>query len=58
MEKQSNFAERIERLRKTAFALKDAAEVVLSEVQHMEAAAVRFKERVDRKESPRTTTRR
>ena len=46
---QSKFWERIERLRKTAFALKDAAAIVLAEVQHMEAAASRFKERVDKK---------
>ena len=51
---KSNFSERIERLKKTAFALKDAAETVLAEVQHMEVAAARFKERVDKKMSART----
>jgi hypothetical protein len=50
---QSKFPERIERMRKTAYALKEAAEVVLAEVQHMEAAAARFKERVDNKKSAR-----
>jgi hypothetical protein len=53
MENQSKFPERIERLKKTAYALKDAAEIVLAEVQHMEAAAARFKERVDKKKNVR-----
>jgi hypothetical protein len=56
MENELKFVlERIERLRKTAFALKDAAETVLAKVQHMEAAAARFKERVEKKKSARTT---
>jgi hypothetical protein len=54
MENELKFVERIERLRKTAFALKDAAETVLAEVQHM-AAAARFKERVEKKKSARVT---
>lgn len=37
-----SFAERTETLRRTAFALKEAAETVLAEVQHMEAAQQRF----------------
>jgi hypothetical protein len=53
MENETKFPERIERLRKTAFALKEAAEVILAEVQHMEAAAARFKERVDKKKNAR-----
>ena len=53
MENETKFPERIERLRKTAYALKEAAEVVLGEVQHMEAAAARFKERVDKKKNAR-----
>jgi hypothetical protein len=51
MENKSNFADRVERMRKTAFALKEAADTVLAEVQHMEAAAARFKERVDKKKN-------
>jgi hypothetical protein len=46
IDNQSKFVERIERLRKTAFGLKDAAEIVLAGVQHMEAAAAPFKARV------------
>lgn len=41
-DKQPSFAERTETLRRTAFALKEAAETVLAEVQHMEAAQHRF----------------
>jgi len=55
MHNQPNFAERTERLKKTAYLLREAAETVLAEVQHMEAAAVRFKGRVDKKKNaPRT----
>lgn len=39
---QPSFAERTETLKRTAFALKEAAETVLAEVQHMEAAQQRF----------------
>lgn len=42
---QPNFAERTKRLRQVAMQLHDAAEVVLEEVQHMEAAQTRFAER-------------
>jgi hypothetical protein len=55
MNNQLTFAERIERLKKTAFALKEAADIVLTEVQHMAAAAARFKERVEKKKNARTT---
>jgi hypothetical protein len=58
MDNQPNFTDRIERLRKTAFALKDAAETVLAEVQHMEAASARFKQRVEKKTSARALARR
>jgi hypothetical protein len=42
MENQTSFAERTKLLRETAFQLKNAADVVLAEVQHMEAAQERF----------------
>ena len=55
MENQPSFAERTKQLKEIAFQLKNAADVVLAEVQHMEAAAVRFKGRVDKKKNaPRT----
>ena len=50
MDNQPNFAERVKLLRETAYKLRDAAEIVLAEVQHMEAAAARFKQRVDKRE--------
>jgi hypothetical protein len=49
MDNQPNFAERTAKLKATAYALREAAETVLAEVQHMEAAAKRFQERVERK---------
>jgi hypothetical protein len=52
MDNQSKFEEDMERPRKTAFALKNAAETVLAEVQNMEAAAARFKEWWTRKSAP------
>ena len=42
MDNQPSFAERAKRLRETAYKLREASEIVLSEVQHMEAAAKRF----------------
>lgn len=41
-DKQPSFPERTETLRRTAFALREAADIVLAEVQHMEAAQQRF----------------
>ena len=45
MDNQPSFAERVKRLRETAYKLREASEIVLSEVQHMEAVAKRFQER-------------
>ncbi len=42
MENQPSFAERTKQLKEIAFQLKNAAEIVLAEVQHMEAAQERF----------------
>ena len=42
MDNQPSFAERTKQLRETAYQLKNAAEIVLAEVQHMEAAQERF----------------
>lgn len=44
-DKQPNFAERTARLKETAYMLKQCAETVLTEVQHMEAAQQRFSQR-------------
>ena len=46
MDNQPSFAERAKRLRETAYKLREASEIVLREVQHMEAVAKRFQERV------------
>ena len=45
MDNQPNFGERVKLLRETAYKLREAAEIVLAEVQHMEAAAQRFQQR-------------
>jgi hypothetical protein len=42
MDNQPSFAERTARLKETALQLRTAADVVLQEVQHMEAAQARF----------------
>ena len=39
MDNKPNFGERVTLLRETAYKLREAAEIVLAEVQHMEAAA-------------------
>ncbi len=39
---QQSFAERTAKLKETAYLLKQCAETVLAEVQHMEAAQERF----------------
>jgi anti-sigma factor RsiW len=49
MDNKPNFAERIATLKATAFALREAAETVLAEVHHMEAAAQRFQERGEKR---------
>ena len=46
MDSKPNFGERVQVLRDTAYKLRAAADIVLAEVQHMEAAAKRFQERV------------
>ena len=45
MQDKQSFAERLALLRDTANQLRTAADVVLSEVQHMESAQHRFAER-------------
>ena len=49
MDHKPNFGERVKLLRETAYKLRDAAEVVLTEVQHMEAAAERFRQRAEKR---------
>ena len=49
MDNQPNFGERVKLLRETAYTLRNAAEIVLSEVQHMEAAASRFQQRAEKR---------
>lgn len=46
---KTNFADRLKLLRETAHNLRAAADIVLAEVMHMEAAADRFKQRVSRR---------
>ena len=53
MENQTSFAERTKLLKETAFQLKNAADVVLSEVQHMEAAQERFAQKAKAKTKAR-----
>ena len=56
MDNQPSFVERTKRLKDIAFQLKNAADVVLAEVQHMEAAQERFalkaKAKADNKKAP------
>ena len=53
MENQPSFAERTKRLKEIAFQLKNAADVVLAEVQHMEASQERFAQKAKAKTKPR-----
>ena len=53
MDNKPNFGERVKLLRETACKLREAAEIVLAEVQHMEAAAQRFHQRADKRQSRR-----
>ncbi len=50
MTKELSFAERTALLRQTAFDVKHAAEIVLAEVQRMEAAQERFAHRSTRRD--------
>jgi len=50
---QPSFAQRTKQLKDIAFQLKNAAEVVLAEVQHMEAARERFAQKAKAKTKPR-----
>jgi hypothetical protein len=52
MNKEFLFAERTALLRQTAFDLKHAAEIVLAEVQRMEAAQQRFAARKPQARQP------
>ena len=49
MDNQPSFAQRTKRLKETAYQLKNAAEIVLAEVQHMEAAQERFAQKAKAK---------
>ena len=49
MDNQPSFAERTKQLKEVAFQLKNAADVVLAEVQHMEAAQERFAQKAKAK---------
>ena len=53
MDNQPSFAERTKQMRETAFQLKSAADVVLAEVQHMEAAQQRFAQKATAKTKAR-----
>ena len=53
MENQPSFAERTKQMKDIAFQLKNAAEVVLAEVQHMEAAQERFAQKAKAKTEAR-----
>ena len=50
---QPSFARRTAQLTEIAFQLKNAADVVLAEVQHMEAAQERFAQKAKAKTKPR-----
>ena len=52
MSKEFSFAERTALLRQTAFDLKQAADIVLAEVQRMEAAQQRFAARKPQARQP------
>ena len=49
MENQPSFAECTKQLKEIAFQLKNAAEFVLAEVQHMEAAQERYAQKAQAK---------
>ena len=49
MDTNQSFAQRTAQLKETAYQLKNAADVVLAEVQHMEAAQERFAQKATAK---------
>jgi hypothetical protein len=53
MDNQPSFAQRTNQMRDTAFQLKSAADIVLAEVQHMEAAQERFAQKAKAKPKAR-----
>jgi hypothetical protein len=53
MDNQPSFAQRTAQLKEIAFQLKSAADVVLAEVQHMEAAQARFAQKATAKTKAR-----
>ena len=53
MDNQPSFAQRTAQLKDIAFQLKNAADVVLAEVQHMEAAQERFAQKAKAKTKAR-----
>ena len=55
MDNQPSFAERTKQLREVAFQIKNAAEIVLAEVQHMEAAQERFAQKAKAKANDKKT---
>ena len=52
---QPSFAQRTAQLKEIAFQLKNAADIVLAEVQHMEAAQERFAQRAKAKTDNKKT---
>jgi hypothetical protein len=56
MDTQPSFAERTALLRDTAHQLRNAADIVLAEVQHMEAAQARFAQKVQGRKDKSTRT--
>jgi hypothetical protein len=57
MDNQPSFAERATLLRETAMQLRNAAETVLTEAQRMEAAQVRFSQRIGKRGAARPAKR-
>ena len=55
MDNQPSFAQRTAQLKETAYQLKAAADVVLAEVQHMEAAQARFAQKAQAKPDNKKT---
>jgi len=53
MDNQPSFAQRTALLKETALQLRSAAEIVLAEVQHMEAAQQRFAQKATAKAKAR-----
>ena len=53
MDNQPSFAQRTQQLKETALQLRSAADIVLAEVQHMEAAQARFAQKATAKTKAR-----